>query len=186
MTDAPMSADPVVAQDVTVTEALSFLDEGFRNIDLPALRDAEFADIVNALSSFARHRTPAHAGDVRVVPVKPTQAMLDAAFTACVQRDGPKSVWSAMLAASTPDSSAVSGSAEGLREALIASLAKRSVGTMDPPYTAAFNAALDMVASDVAPFLKPGWDEDGICNDHGRFCCADCALPGALTEGQQS
>lgn len=40
-----------------------------------------------------------------------------------------------------------------LREALRASLAKRSQPAMDPPYTAAFNAALDMVARDVAPFL---------------------------------
>lgn len=45
---------------------------------------------------------------------------------------------------------------EELREALRASLAKRSVATMDPPYTAAFNAALDMVARDVAPFLVSG------------------------------
>lgn len=36
-----------------------------------------------------------------------------------------------------------------VREALDASLAKRSVGTMDPVYSAAFNAALDMVRRDV-------------------------------------
>ncbi len=51
-----------------------------------------------------------------------------------------------------------------VREALLASLAKRSVGTMDPPWTAAFNAALDMVARNLAPFLKPGQDEHGMCN----------------------
>lgn len=37
-----------------------------------------------------------------------------------------------------------------LMSALEASLAKRSQPTMDPPYTAAFNAALDMVAKDTA------------------------------------
>jgi len=42
--------------------------------------------------------------------------------------------------------------ASGLREALEAALAKRSVPTMDPVWSAAFNAALDMVARDVATF----------------------------------
>ena len=42
-----------------------------------------------------------------------------------------------------------------LRSALEESLAKRSQPVFDQLYSAAFNAALDMVARDVAPFLAP-------------------------------
>ena len=45
---------------------------------------------------------------------------------------------------------ALSRRLEAVEGALRASLAKRSVATIDPPYTAAFNAALDMVARDIA------------------------------------
>jgi len=49
--------------------------------------------------------------------------------------------------------------ADPLQKALLASLAKRSVPTMDPPYTAAFNAALDMVERDTASSLSVLSDE---------------------------
>ena len=44
---------------------------------------------------------------------------------------------------------------EVLEAALRASLAKRSIPTMDQNYSAAFNAALDMVARDTAAALNP-------------------------------
>lgn len=28
---------------------------------------------------------------------------------------------------------------------------------------------------------KPGWDVDGICNDHGRWLCSECAIPDVHT-----
>ena len=36
------------------------------------------------------------------------------------------------------------------------------------------------VADDAVERVKPGWDVDGICNDHGVFCCQKCATPEAL------
>lgn len=35
----------------------------------------------------------------------------------------------------------------------------------------------DILANiDALPVLfGPGWDEDGMCNDHGVFCCKRCA-----------
>ncbi len=89
--------------------------------------------IVCSGGEFVPHRTPAPAGDVRVVPVGPTPEMLRAGAAAIEDTDQENvddndvrfwgqpwrpcasAAWSAMLAASpTPDSSAVSGSAEAV------------------------------------------------------------------------
>ncbi|MBB4616950.1 hypothetical protein [Sphingomonas abaci] len=66
-----------------------------------------------------------------------------------------------------------------LRVALERSLAKRSQGGMDPPWTAAFNAALDMVARDVAPFLATAEAASGAGEREGYVLPCDVHLPPA-------
>ncbi len=144
-----MPADPVVAL-LPVTQADR---EAAASVLPPHVRaeviagDHDTTGVCSAVvQAFARHRTPAPAGDVRVVPVdddaRPLsdsllpQAMIDAGiavldqvqvdsldYTSGVTTDWDDgmvavAVYRAMIAASpTPDSSAVSGSAEVLREA---------------------------------------------------------------------
>ncbi len=124
-----MPADPVVAL-LPVTQADRDAVQAFHRTMLdrlmsdvksqrPKLGDDE-GDAGTLVQAFARHRlahrTPAPAGDVRIVPVEPTQAMREAGEDILAQNgclvlpEEMADVWSAMLtASSTTDSGGADG-----------------------------------------------------------------------------
>jgi len=77
----------------------------------------------------------------------------DVATQPATSQEGEKLKDSPNLMLPSLNFGAVISTTPTLREALESSLAKRSVAVMDPTYTAAFNAALDMVARDTAAAL---------------------------------
>ncbi len=96
----------------------------------------------------------------------------------------------------TPAPSIVTGSDERAQEAVLEAVRRRLAGMF--PGEPRDNATVTVNVNDLTlalaasrptdtgagslrlPDGPPGWDEDGMCNDHGRFACADCALPAAL------
>ena len=205
-----MPADPVVAPDASqmrrarVHAALRAIEEGTR---LDDLTDEEIDTIIDAARD---HRTPAPAGDVRVVPVEPTPEMLEAGKGVVAEYDSYSGyepiageAWSAMLAAfPTRDSSAVSGFAEGLREAVIRIARdahvigwQAGVGGMETAgaivsYLAAHQEKIELYfAGKESPIDWPNFTNGGCLTWHaaesGRIVHPSEARA-ALTEGQQS
>lgn len=117
----------------------------------PAAMPSSFAmraDAVLALTEFAALTQPAPATEEVREALEEAFSKGDCAWTV---REAVRELFTALSAKGAQQQAEV----ERWKDALAAVLARRSQPTMDPPYTAAFNAALDMVGKAMDAALTP-------------------------------